>query len=70
VGAAWDEALGAGRPAVLEAVTDPEVPPLPPHITLEQARHFAEAVVRGDPDRGGMVRQSLRQMVAGILPER
>jgi pyruvate dehydrogenase (quinone) len=55
---------------VLEAVTDPEVPPLPPHITLEQARHFAEAVVRGDPDRGGMVRQSLRQMVAGILPER
>jgi len=70
VGDAWDEALGAGRPAVLEAVTDPEVPPLPPHITLEQARHFAEAVVRGDPDRGGMVRQSLRQMVAGILPER
>jgi len=70
VGDAWDEALTAGRPAVLEAVTDPEVPPLPPHITLEQARHFAESVVRGDPARGRAVRQSLRQMVAGILPER
>jgi len=70
VGDAWDAALAAGRPAVLEAVTDPEVPPLPPHITFEQARHFAEAVVRGDPDRGRMVRQSLRQMVAGLLPER
>jgi pyruvate dehydrogenase (quinone) len=70
IGDAWDEALTAGRPAVLEAVTDPEVPPLPPHITLEQARHFAESVVRGDPARGRAVRQSLRQMVAGILPER
>lgn len=70
VGEAWDEALSAGRPAVLEAVTDPDVPPLPPHITLEQARHFAESVVRGDPERRGMVRESLRQMVAGLLPER
>jgi pyruvate dehydrogenase (quinone) len=38
VGAAWDEALGADRPVVLEAVTDPEVPPLPPHITFMRAR--------------------------------
>ncbi len=70
VGDAWDRALAAGRPVVLEAITDPEVPPLPPHITFEQARHLAEAVVRGDPDRGSVIRQSLRQMVAGILPER
>jgi pyruvate dehydrogenase (quinone) len=70
VGDAWDAALAAGRPAVLEAVTDPEVPPLPPHITIEQARDFAEAVVHGDPDRGRMVRQSLRQIVAGLLPDR
>jgi pyruvate dehydrogenase (quinone) len=38
VGAAWDECLNAGRPAVLEAITDPEVPPLPPHIRFEQAK--------------------------------
>jgi pyruvate dehydrogenase (quinone) len=70
IGDAWDQALGAGRPAVIEAITDPEVPPLPPHITFEQARHLAEAVVRGDPDRRRVIRQSLRQMVAGLLPER
>ena len=44
IGAAWDEALAADRPVVLEAVIDPDVPPLPPHITFEQARNFALAV--------------------------
>jgi thiamine pyrophosphate-dependent acetolactate synthase large subunit-like protein len=37
IGPAWDEALAANRPVVIEAVTDPEVPPLPPHITLKEA---------------------------------
>ena len=66
--------LGRGarrRPAVvLEAVVDPEVPPLPPHITLEQAKHFAQAVLAGDPHRGRVMRQSLRQMLDAILPGR
>ena len=58
VGAAWDEALAADAPCVLEAVTDPEVPPLPPHITLEQAKAFTFALGKGDPARGQVVRQS------------
>jgi pyruvate dehydrogenase (quinone) len=66
VGAAWDEALAAGRPSVLEAVVDPETPPLPPHITFEQAKHFAQAAL-ADQDRGQMVRQSFRQMVDALL---
>ena len=49
VGAAWDECLNAGRPAVLEVITDPEVPPLPPHIRFEQARGMAKAIARRDP---------------------
>ena len=49
---AWDEALAADRPVVIEAITDPEVPPLPPHIRVEQAKGFASAL-RGDPDRQG-----------------
>jgi pyruvate dehydrogenase (quinone) len=64
VGPAWDEALAADGPVVLEAIVDPSVPPLPPHITFEQATHFAQAVTAGDSDRGGMIRQSLRQMAA------
>ena len=38
LGDAWEQALAAQRPVVIEVKTDPEVPPLPPHVTLEQAR--------------------------------
>jgi pyruvate dehydrogenase (quinone) len=70
VGAAWDEALAADRPCVVEAVVDPEVPPLPPHITLRQAQHFIEAVVGGDPNAGRMIRRSFAQTFADLLPRR
>jgi pyruvate dehydrogenase (quinone) len=70
VGPAWDEALAADRPVVLDVRTDPEVPPLPPHITFDQAVSFAEAVVHGDPHRGRMIRESLRQAAHGLVPGR
>ncbi|MEO9254046.1 MAG: thiamine pyrophosphate-dependent enzyme, partial [Tepidiformaceae bacterium] len=68
IGPAWDEALRADRPVVLEVVTDPQVPPLPPHITFEQAKGFMFAVAKGDPSRGEMIKDSLKQALAGILP--
>jgi pyruvate dehydrogenase (quinone) len=61
VGAAWDEALHADRPCVVSFRTDPEVPPLPPHITLEQARNFTAALLR-DPARGAMLKNALKAM--------
>jgi pyruvate dehydrogenase (quinone) len=70
VGAAWDEALAADRPCVLEALTDPEVPPLPPHITLKQAESFMKAIIGGDPDARRMIRQSFGQKVLEFLPGR
>jgi len=69
IGEAWDDALSAERPCVLEAVTDPEVPPLPPHISFEQAKNFALATV-GDPARGAMVGNALKQMLASLVPGR
>src|ERR687885_1708880 len=51
---AWDEALASDRPVVYEAVTDPDVPPLPPHIRLEQAKGMAQALAQGDPDSIGI----------------
>jgi pyruvate dehydrogenase (quinone) len=60
VGAAWDECLAAGRPAVLEAITDPEVPPLPPHIRFDQAKKMAGALAAGDPHRGRIVKESVK----------
>jgi pyruvate dehydrogenase (quinone) len=65
LGRAWDTALAADRPFVLDVVCDPEVPPLPPHITFEQARAFATAVMK-DPNRSEIVKQAVRQMVDKI----
>jgi pyruvate dehydrogenase (quinone) len=59
VGAAWAEALAADRPCLLEVKVDPEVPPLPPHITTEQAKKMARAMVKGDPERVGVMEKSL-----------
>jgi pyruvate dehydrogenase (quinone) len=70
VGAAWDAALAARRPCVLEAVTDPEVPPLPPHVTLQQARAMTSALAKGDSHAGRIIRQTLRDKVEEFLPGR
>jgi pyruvate dehydrogenase (quinone) len=63
---AWERALTADRPVVLEAITDPDVPPLPPHITVEQARNFMTAMVKGDPDWAGMIAQSWKAVMASL----
>jgi pyruvate dehydrogenase (quinone) len=68
LGAAWDEALAAARPVVIEVKTDPDVPPLPPHITLVQARHFAHTLMEGDPDEGGVLANTARQVLSSVLP--
>jgi pyruvate dehydrogenase (quinone) len=62
IGPAWDEALSADRPCVIEFVTDPEVPPLPPHITPEEARHFMTSLLH-DPDRAHMLKQSIKEIM-------
>ena len=70
VGSAWDEALSTDRPVVYEAVTDPEVPPLPPHITLEQAKALSSALLAGDPNAGEIIKQAFQQKVQEFLPGR
>jgi pyruvate dehydrogenase (quinone) len=67
VGPAWDRALAAGRPAVIDAVTDPEVPPLPPHIRMEHAKGMASALMHGDPESARMVRQTVREKLRDLV---
>jgi len=62
---AWNQALNESRPTLLEFITDPEVPPLPPHITAEQAKSFLWSLLR-DPARGAMIKQSMKQMLDAI----
>jgi pyruvate dehydrogenase (quinone) len=70
LGSAWDEALAADRPTVLEVRTDPNVPPLPPHITLTQAEHFMSTLLKGDPDEGNVITETAKQVLSSILPGR
>jgi len=70
MGSAWDEALNADSPVVYEAITDPEVPPLPPHITIEQAKALSSALLAGDPNAGRIIKQSFSQKVQEFLPGR
>lgn len=70
LGEAWEQALAAQRPVVIEVKTDPEVPPLPPHVTLDQARHFARALMEGDPAEGSVIANTARQVMSSVLPGR
>ncbi len=63
----WDEAMALRRPVVVEAFTDPEVPPLPPHIEPVQAKHLLESIIKGDPERWRVIKQSARQLWAGVV---
>jgi pyruvate dehydrogenase (quinone) len=67
VASAWDEALAADGPVLIEAVTDPEVPPLPPHIRFDQAKEMAMAMAKGDPNRGHIIRESLKGKLAEFV---
>ena len=67
LGAAWDEALSADRPVILEARTDPNVPPLPPHITIKDAKNFL-TMMGSEPELGSVIRGSAKEMLASILP--
>ncbi len=66
VGPAWDEALSADRPTVIGAVTDPNVPPLPPHVTVEQAKGFLSSIIAGDAERSRFVRQTIKELTSSL----
>ena len=66
VATAWETALAADRPVVIDAHTDPEVPSLPPHISMEQARNYLLSIIRGDPASAHMIRQSFQDWFAQL----
>jgi pyruvate dehydrogenase (quinone) len=68
LGAAWDAALAADRPVLLEVKTDPEVPPLPPHITFEEAKKFATTLIHGDPEESSVIKGAAKQLLGAVLP--
>jgi pyruvate dehydrogenase (quinone) len=70
IGPAWDRAFASDRPVVVEAVTDPNVPPLPPHITWEQARDVASSIYARDAQSLGFIKQTLKDAADTYLPHK
>ncbi|MDG4666974.1 thiamine pyrophosphate-requiring protein [Mycobacterium sp. 236(2023)] len=67
VGDAWDWALSATGPTLLDVRCDPEVPPIPPHITVEQMLNMTRAVAKGDPDARHLVYQTIKTKAAELF---
>lgn len=70
IGLAWEQALAADRPTVLQMVVDPNVPPLPPHIPAKQVASYLSALFQGDADARQVMVATLRQWWAGVAPGR
>ncbi|GAB3953111.1 thiamine pyrophosphate-requiring protein [Streptomyces sparsus] len=68
VESAWEQALAADRPFVIDFRTDPAVPPIPPHASLDQIEAAAMSILKGDSDRGSMVKQGIKAKAQEFLP--
>jgi len=66
VAGAWDAAFAADRPVLLDVHTDPNVPPLPPHVSLKEAKGFLAAMRKGDPAEASVVRDSMKAVGAEL----
>jgi len=70
IGPAWDEALAADEPTVLDIRCDPEMPPIPPHATYEQAKELVESILKGDPARWHLIAQGIKTKAQEFVPHR
>ncbi|GAA2295189.1 thiamine pyrophosphate-requiring protein [Streptomyces kunmingensis] len=68
VESAWRQALASDRPFVLDFRTDPAVPPIPPHASLDQIEAAATAILKGDSDSADVVKQGFKAKVQEMLP--
>jgi pyruvate dehydrogenase (quinone) len=67
---AIEAALACNKPVVLEAYTDPSVPPLPPHISFKQAKAFMSSMIKGDENTWDMIKQSWKDVIENYLPHK
>ena len=67
LGAAWDAAFNADRPVIMNVYADPNMPPLPPHITFKDAKNFL-SMLGSEPELGSVLKNSVKQVLADVLP--
>jgi len=68
VAGAWEQALGADEPVLLDVACDPEVPPIPPHATYEEIKNLTSAVLKGDPNAWHLMYQGAKTKVQEFVP--
>ncbi|MFC9553986.1 thiamine pyrophosphate-requiring protein [Rhodococcus sp. NPDC056960] len=70
IAGAWEKALAADRPTVLDVHTDPNIPPIPPHATWEQFTSATAAVLKGDENSWDFIKEGLKTKAQEFLPHR
>ena len=70
LGGAIDKAFAAGCPVVMDIYTDPDTPTLPPHISFQEAKNYSTALLRGDPEEEGIIKESVKSVMDRMLPHR
>jgi pyruvate dehydrogenase (quinone) len=68
LGPAWERALAADRPTLLDVRTDPSIPPIPPHATFEQAKDAAKAILKGDENARRVIVEGIKTKMQEFLP--
>lgn len=64
---ALERAMNCGKPAIVEVAVDPFEPPMPPKVRLKQAEHFAEALMKGEPNGGQIALTIFRDKMSELL---
>lgn len=67
---ALDAAFRMSKPVVVDVLTDPSVPPLPPHIIFEQAKNFGSFMFKEDSDFWDVIKQTWKNMIQEYIPDR
>jgi len=67
--ASIDRAMNSRMPFILEVLSDPNVPMLPPHISLKQAKAFGSAMIKGDTDAWSVIKQTYKDIIDDYFPE-
>jgi pyruvate dehydrogenase (quinone) len=67
---AWDEAFAADRPVIIDAITTPDEPPIPPHVTREEAEALMKSVLEDPKDGWRGAVEGIRETVQALIPGR
>ncbi|PWT71538.1 MAG: thiamine pyrophosphate-requiring protein [Bacteroidetes bacterium] len=67
IGPCLDKAFSLNKPVVVDVLSDPNVPPLPPHISFQQAKSFTSSIFKGDVNAWDMIKRTYKEIVENYM---